>query len=752
VFNPVVVSASRREEKVLEAPAAATVIGEGAIAVRPALTPVDHVYDAPGMHVATTGLIQHEVVARGFNNIASGALLVLADNRYVHVPSLRINVYNFLPLTDEDVERIELVRGPGSALYGPNSSNGVMHVISRSPFDAPGGTITLSGGERGVAHGQLRYAAALSERFALKVSGQYLRGRDWPLSDPQDAPLDTTIERVSGEVRLDWRPTGGTSLTGTVGVNQAISSTELTPLGGAQVVDWRYSYAQLRLRSGRLFGQVYLNASNSGETLLLRADSTIVDKSQMLVAQLQHGALLGSAVNLTYGLDVQRTVPRTEGTLTGRNEDDDTMNEIGAYVQAEAELTPAVRLVVAARGDYHSRLDDPVFSPRAAVVFHPARDHSLRLTYNRAFSTPTTNNLFLDLVGDVLPTPVPLPVRLVGVPETGFSFRRDCDSGLCMRSPYTPPAGGGPGTYLPLDVTLLWPTVVLLAESQGIDLSQVPPPTSADIRTVLARLNIGTGAFEPVTDATDLPPLKPTIDNAIEVGYRGTFGNRVTFGIDAYRGWKTDFVGGEQVETPSAFFHEEDLRDYLIAAGASATDAALFAAAVAQIPAGTVTPQEARDPWDILVTYRNFGDITFWGAEVELGAILTDWLAVRGNYSWVSDDTFDAVDATGRPATIPLNAPANRAAFALLFRSRSAGLDAQVRGRWVDGFPVSSGEYLGDVEAYTVVDALVAYRLPFARQVMVSINALNVFDHDHVEFVGAPSIGRLVMGSVRAEF
>ncbi|KPK01161.1 MAG: hypothetical protein AMS20_14165, partial [Gemmatimonas sp. SG8_28] len=586
----------------------------------------------------------------------------------------------------------------------------------------------------------------------LKVSGQYLRGRDWPLSDPRDAPLDTTVERVSGELRLDWRPAATTSLTGTVGVNQAISSTELTPLGAAQVVDWRYSYAQIRLRSGRLFGQVYVNTSNSGETLLLRAGAPIVDRSQMLVAQLQHGALLGSAINLTYGIDVQRTVPRTEGTLTGRNEDDDTMDEVGAYVQAEAELTPALRLVVAARGDYHSRLDDPVFSPRAAVVFHPARDHSLRLTYNRAFSTPTTNNLFLDLVGDILPTPVPLAVRLVGVPETGFSFRRDCDGGLCMRSPYTPPAAGGPGAYLPLDVTLLWPTLVVLAATQGIDLSQVPPPTSADVRTVLARLNIGTGAFEPVTGATDLPPLKPTIDNAIELGYRGTFAHRVTFGIDAYRGWKTDFVGGEQAETPNAFFHGEDLRDYLISVDVPPDVAAQFADTVAMIPAGTVTPQEARDPWDILVTYRNFGDISFWGAEVELGAILTDWLAVRGNYSWVSDDTFDAVDATGRPATIPLNAPANRAAFALLFRSRSAGLDAQVRGRWVDGFPVSSGEYLGEVEAYTVVDALVAYRLPFARQVMVSVNALNVFDHDHVEFVGAPSIGRLVMGSVRAEF
>ncbi len=753
VFNPIVVTASRAEEKALDAPASVSVINTREVEARPGLTPVDHAYATTGMQVATTGLTQHEMVARGFGNAASGALLLLSDNRYARVPSLRINVYNFIPITDEDIDRVEIVRGPGSALYGPNSADGVFHIISRAPFDYPGTTVTVSGGQRELLHAQVRHASAFGERFALKVSGQYMRGRDWPYDDPAEIlPRDSIVERVSGDARLDWRPAAEASVTASVGVNQALSSIELTPLGAAQARDWRSSYAQVRVRLGRFFGQAFVNLSDAGETQLLRSGDSIVDRSQLWVAQLQHGTLLGSRVNLTYGIDLQRTAPRTDGTVNGRNEDDDNIDEAGAYVQAEAELSRAVRLVVAFRGDYHSRLDDPILSPRAALVLQPARDQSVRLTYNRAFSTPTTNQLFLDIVGGTLPTPIPTVIRLVGVPKTGFTFRRDCDGDLCMRSPYTPADLGGGEAYLPLDVTLLWPAVVQIAASQGIDLSPIPPPTASDVGTVLGQLNLGTGGFDPVTGASDLPPLKPPIHNSIELGYRGVLWGRLSVGFDVYRGWRTDFVGAERVETPSAFFNEDDLRSYFVAVGVPAAPADTLAGLIAAIPAATVTPQEARDPWDILITYRNFGNVGYWGSDIELGAVVTPWLALRGTYSWVSKNQFEAVDAAGRPDTVPLNASANRAAFSVVARDERLGLNAEVRGRWVDAFPVSSGVYVGTVDAYTVIDALAGYRLPFARQVTVTVSALNLFDNDHIEFVGAPPIGLLVMGSIRAEF
>ncbi len=750
VFNPVVVSASRAEEKALEAPAAVAVLDRQTVEERPALTPIDHLYAVPSVQIATTGLTQHEVVLRGFNNAASGALLVLTDNRYANVPSLRINAYNFIPLTDEDVERIEVVRGPGSALYGPNASNGVLHIITRSPFDSPGTVVSLGGGERTLLHAQLRHASRLGRHFAVKLSGQYLRGEDWPYTDPRDLGGDSIVERASGELRLDWRPSDGTTVTATAGLNQAIRNMDLTPFGAAQVDGWRYSYLQTRVRSGRFFGQFFYNWSNSGDTYIIRTDQGIVDKSQMLVAQLQHGTLLGSSVNLTYGVDLQHTNPRTEGTVTGRNEGDDAINEAGAYVQAEADLTRALRLVLAARGDYHNRLEDPVFSPRAALVVQPARDHSLRFTYNRAFSTPTVYALFLDLYAGTL-APTPIEVWAVGTPKTGFHYKRDCDGGLCMRSPFTPSRLGGDTAWLPVDVTLLWPTVVDLAALYGYDLSAIPPPTAADVATVMARLDISAETFQPVADALDIPPITSTIETVLELGYQGVIAERFSLGINLYRGWKDDFVGAERAETPNAFFDYPSLRSYL-ENYLPAAPADTLARTIAQLPAGTIVPMEARDLYHVLVTYRNFGKIGYWGADLEAGAVIASGLAVRANYAWVDKNTFEATDAEGNVEIIPLNAPANRLAFSVLYRGERSGVNAEVRGRWVDSFPVRSGEYAGTVDAYTVLDALIGYRLPFARNVTLTLSALNVLDKEHVEFVGTPSIGRLITGSVRAEF
>jgi iron complex outermembrane receptor protein len=628
----------------------------------------------------------------------------------------------------------------------------VLHIITRSPFDSPGTAVSLGGGERTLIHAQLRHASRLGRHFAVKLSGQYLRGRDWPYTDPRDLGGDSIVERASGELRLDWRPTDGTTVTTTAGLNQAFRNMDLTPFGAAQVDDWRSSYVQARVRSGRFFGQFFYNASNSGNTYIIRTDQRIVDKSQMMVAQLQHGTLVGSTVNLTYGLDLQRTNPRTEGTVTGRNEDDDTINEAGAYVQAEADVTPAIRLVLAARGDYHSRLEDPVFSPRAALVVQPASDHSLRLTYNRAFSTPTVYALFLDLYADIM-WPTPIEVWGVGSPKTGFHYKRDCDGGLCMRSPFTPPQLGGDTAWLPLDVTRLWPTVVQLAPQFGYDLTAIPPPTAADIGTVMGRVDISAypPTFQPVSDAADIPPITSTIETVIELGYQGVIAERFSLGINLYRGWKDDFVGAERAETPNVFFDYPSLLAYL--ERYMPADSALeVAGTIASLPAGTVVPIEARDPYNVLVTYRNFGRIGYWGADLEAGAVIASGLAVRANYAWVDKNTFEATDSEGNVEIIPLNAPANRLAFSVLYRGERSGVNAEVRGRWVDSFPVRSGKYAGTVDAYTVVDALIGYRLPFARNVTLTLSALNLFNTDHVEFVGTPSIRRLITGSVRAEF
>lgn len=773
--NPVIVTASRTEQKALDAPASVSVIETQAIEEFNALTVVDHVATVAAVDFAQTGITQHEVVVRGFNNVASGALLTLSDYRYVSVPSLRINVFNFIPVTNDDLERIEVVRGPGSALYGPNSANGVMHLITRPPFEHRGGVVSLAGGSAPLVQGTLRYANTLGERVGLKLSAQYLRGEDWQHvdlveqsnraqaiaggADPDTLLIgarDSVVERLSGELRVDWRPGPHTELVTAVGLNNAMRNVDLTPLGAAQVQDWRYFYAQSRLRHGRLFAQAFINLSDAADTYLLRNGNTVQDNSYMVVAQAQHGAPLGSRTDLIYGVDLQSTVPRTDGTITGRNEQDDIINELGAYLHADYSLSPTLQLVGAARVDLHNRLEHPVFSPRAALVYQAAPAHTLRLTYNRAFSTPNTNNLFLDLFADSLRAPngitLPYAVRVQGVPETGYTFARDCN-GLCMRSPFTLASLGRPTDYIPIDATLLWDPLVDTLQNFGIDISAIPAPTSAEVATVLGRLDISGAAprFDPVTDVSDIPSLKPTITNTVELGYSGLLGDWLRVGIDVYHTWKNDFISAEQVETPNAFFDQPSLATYL--AGFMPADSAqLLASLIGLVPVGTVSPREALDPWDIIVTYRNFGKITLWGADVDVAAFLSRSWAVRGAYSWVSRNEFAVVNAVGRPDTIPLNATANKGSLALQYRHDRLGLSGEVRGRAVEGYPVMSGVYQGEVASYGVVDLALAYRLPTRTDILITLDALNLLDNLHQEFVGAPKIGRLVTLRVRATF
>ena len=184
-----VVTASRTQERALDAPASISVVEADDIATRSVLTVSGHVRDQPGIDFAQTGLVQGNIVARGFNNIFSGALLTLTDNRIANVPSLRVNVHNFIPVTNEDIERIEVVLGPGSALYGPNSANGVLHIISRSPFESAGSSVTFGGGERGLVKGSFRHAGVVNPYLAYKISAQYYTGEDWNYTDPIETDL-----------------------------------------------------------------------------------------------------------------------------------------------------------------------------------------------------------------------------------------------------------------------------------------------------------------------------------------------------------------------------------------------------------------------------------------------------------------------------------------------------------------------------------------------------------------------------------
>ena len=897
-LDQVSVTASRRREKVLEAPASVAVVSASQIRDRVAPSVTEHLKSVGGVDVVNTGLGSSHVVVRGFNNVFSGSLLSLVDNRIARVPSLRVNAYSLIPTASEDIEQIEVVSGPGAALYGPNSANGVMHILTRSPFTSQGTTISIGGGERSMLMGSLRHAGVINETLGYKLSASGFRGNDWEegrsAEDLAGEPEFDTY-RAGGEFRLDYRPNDDLTTILSSGFTQ-FTGIELTGLGAGQAKNWRYMYGQARFIYKDLFAQFFVNSSNAADTFLLRTGDDIIDNSDLYVGQIQHGYSLGERQRFTYGVDLLLTRPDTEGSINGRNEDSDNINEIGAYLQSETQIIQQLKFIAAARLDNHNHLSGLVFSPRAALAFQPNDEHNLRVTYNRAFSTPGTSSLFLDRLAvrdafglgtvfqPILGYSPNTDIWAQGVGgETGFTFRRDADGRPLFRSPFSPIAELPADTHIPLDdpvfTNVMWsvgrgavmsgvqpvfeaavkqtlqqtfspqalPQVIaglppetlqgvatqVLATLSPQVLQALPPefapllqpgaiaalppeqlqqivplvlqalppqvvqglaaslaasteeeiltgfanliPEQVDgVKMVLRTLNPETAEFTDVEDVNDVDPLKPTITQTYEFGYKGILMNKLAFSADVYHTRIKDFVGPLVVETPNVFLDAASLGAFLTqhltttlsdpqnatlnqallafdapAQGGNGNGSAvdeltkLFVAGTenngpAFIPFGTVTPEQASDPTAVMLTYRNYGDISLNGLDCSLTYYLNPSWSFGGNYSFVSKGLFET-----DLRNIALNAPTNKFGANVQYNNINLGLAAGVRMNFVAGFPVNSGVYIGEVESYSTIDVNAGYDIPFGPRPRLSLTVQNVLGTEYQPFIGAPDIGRL---------
>jgi len=179
-----VVTASRRRERVEDAPAAISVITKQDIRRESNTNLGDYMKTTKGIDFTQSGIDSYNMTARGFNSSFSSRLLSLTDGRMANVPSLRLTAYNVIPVSFEDVEQIEIVLGPSSALYGPNAHSGVLNIITSSPLRSTGTTINIQGGLLNQADTDplQKFTFRTAHKFGnvgIKVSGVALRGQDW---------------------------------------------------------------------------------------------------------------------------------------------------------------------------------------------------------------------------------------------------------------------------------------------------------------------------------------------------------------------------------------------------------------------------------------------------------------------------------------------------------------------------------------------------------------------------------------------
>jgi len=806
-------------EDVRRNPQAIAAISREELSIRPTTTPVDHLRSLAQVDVIQQGVQSTNVVVRGFNNIFSGALHTMTDHRVAGVPSLRVNVMNFIPTTDEDIARMELIFGPASALYGPNTANGVLHILTRSPLRDQGTSMAFTGGERSLFSGVFRTAHQVGDNLGIKMSGQYFRAEEWDYVDPTEVAeaekfqsnpdfwradmmravgiseaeasrriarigaRDPQLERWSGEARADWAISDDATAFFSVGRSNAASQVEMTGLGAAQVEDWSYTYYQARFERDRLFAQLYLNQSDAGETYLLRNGAPIVDRSKLWVGQLRHGRELGTRNSLVYGVDFVFTDPETEGTINGIYEDEDQTTEIGAYLQNRTSLTPELDLVFAGRIDNHSALPDPVFSPRAALVYNPVDGQTFRASYNRAFSTPSSLNQFLDL-GTAIPNAtlaqLGYSVRVQGTGTDGFRFRQS-DGSYLMRSPFTPAGAGGPETLLPGQAVAFWAAAAQVVGAQAQLPAQVVAyiqslqPTPADIGSSF--LNVATGQVGSLAqlDLPDVAPIRESLQSTFEVGYRGVLADRFSVQGDVWYSRRSQLVTPLTVRTPLILMNGEQLGAYLVprlvpvlmGGGMSQEQAQAtavqIATGMASVPVGVISSADVNaNGAQLLSTYTNVDDdFNLWGVDLGGTFLVDDNWTLRASAALVNADFF----TTSREEIVTLNAPKRKASASVGYRSEALGLNTELRGRYAEGFPASSGVYEGTaclpnapetalpcVESVTLLDLTVGYRLPNLPGTMLQLSVTNLTDNAFQSFPGTPQVGRMALLRLRYEF
>src|SRR5437879_2333022 len=176
LMNPQVTSVSKRTQKVGDAAAAVFVITQEDIRRSGAASIPEALRMVPGLEVARIDENKWAIGSRGFNGRFDNKLLVLIDGRSVYTPLFSGVYWNVQDVVLEDVDRIEVIRGPGATLWGANAVDGVINIITKSAKATQGGLLTAEAGSAERTAESVRYGGKISDNTYYRVYGKYY---DW---------------------------------------------------------------------------------------------------------------------------------------------------------------------------------------------------------------------------------------------------------------------------------------------------------------------------------------------------------------------------------------------------------------------------------------------------------------------------------------------------------------------------------------------------------------------------------------------
>ncbi|MBD3234426.1 MAG: TonB-dependent receptor plug domain-containing protein [candidate division Zixibacteria bacterium] len=421
LMNIEVVSVSKQEKKLSETAAAIFVITSDDIR-RSGYTNIAEVLRlAPGLHVARVDANKWAISSRGFNSIFANKLLVLIDGRTVYNPLFSGVYWDVQDVLLEDVERIEVIRGPGATVWGANAVNGVINIITKNSKHTQG--LYAGGGAGSVGYGfaGMRYGAELQKNLHYRVYGKYLNYDNFTNRAGMDFHDDWGISRAG--FRLDWDRSDKNRITAQGDIYQGeaggiydepsltepyqlLGIDESSVSGGSIQFGWSHFFTS----TSNLELNTYFSASER--------DYFLVEHSlNSLDIDLMHCFKIRNSSKLIWGLGFRYYKDKVDSTetswaLTG---DDDRGNELytGFLQWSEFLFNRKLEVILGSKFE-HNDYTGYEIQPTGRFVWNPNRAHTLWGTISRAVRTPSRfehDGMFMALIQppntDYNPSPYP---------------------------------------------------------------------------------------------------------------------------------------------------------------------------------------------------------------------------------------------------------------------------------------------------------------------------------------------------------
>jgi iron complex outermembrane recepter protein len=417
LMNIEVTSVSKKEQKLSHVASAIFVITSEDIRRSGATKIPDLLRMVPGLNVAQINGTAWEISSRGFNSQFANKLLVLIDGRTVYSPLFSGVYWDVQDVPLEDIDRIEVIRGPGATVWGANAVNGVINIITKSAKDNEGGFLTAGSGTYESGFGVAQYGGKFSPGTSYRF---FVKGfDDTSLPSLEGADGHDAFDLLHGGFRIDSTLSDRDSLTvqgdlyeGHEG--EVVPITTLTPpstqalalttkvLGGNVLERWDHTFSP-----------------NSETSLLAYFDNTqreaVISGESVNTFDIdfQHHVGWGSRQDFVWGLGYRYLSYATTPSLTiSFTPTSKTEQLFTSFLQDEITLNPnRVYLTVGAKFE-HNDFTGFVFEPSVRIAWNVADNHTLWAGYSRAARTPSPADTAIRISFAAFPGPDGLPALL----------------------------------------------------------------------------------------------------------------------------------------------------------------------------------------------------------------------------------------------------------------------------------------------------------------------------------------------------